>query len=142
MYTPVTVADFKTFFARDFPYGATDAQVMDADISKALVTAKINFNEGLWSSQDAFSQAFLYLSAHYLVVSIRSSSGGLNGQYAGNTTSKGVGSVNESYQIPDRVKNNAFLAGLYTTQYGAIYVQLITPRLVGHVMTIIGATTP
>ena len=29
-YTPVTVADFKTFFARDFPYGATVDKVMDA----------------------------------------------------------------------------------------------------------------
>lgn len=141
-YTPVTVSDFKTFFARDFPYGTTVQQVMDDDIAKALDTAGINFNESLWGTQAGFSQAYLYLAAHFLVVSIRASSGGLNGQYGGNTTSKGVGAVNESFAIPEKVQNSPFLASLYTTHYGVQYVQLISPRLVGHVMTIIGATTP
>lgn len=141
-YTPVTVADFKTFFARDFPYGLTVETVMDADITKALGTAGINFNECLWGTQEGFFQAYLYLTAHFLVVSIRASSGGLNGQYAGNTTSKSVGTVSESYVLPERIQNSPFLSSLYTTSYGAQYGQLISLRLVGHVMTLVGATTP
>lgn len=141
-YTPVTVAEFKTFFARDFPYGATIDFVMDADITKALATAGITFNEALWSSQPMFAQAFLYLSAHYLAESIRASSQGLSGQYAGNTTAKAVGNVSESYEIPERVKNNPFLAGLYTSRYGAIYVGMLQPRLIGNVLLMRGISTP
>lgn len=140
-YTPVTVNDFKTFFSRDFPFGATQEYVMDADVSRALSTAGVNFNEGLWSSQLEFNHAYLYLSAHYLVEAIRASSSGLETQNGGNTLAKAVGDVSESFQIPDRVKNNPFLAGLYTTKYGAIYVQLLTPRIVGNVLTVCGRTT-
>ena len=141
-YDPVTIQSFKCFFTRDFPYGTTSDKVLDVDIQKALATAKVNFNESLWGSQDSFNTAFCYLAAHYLQVSIRASSGGLNGQYSGNVNSKSVGNVSESYSIPDRILANPFLAGLYTTQYGALYVQLLMPRLVGHVMTIQGNTTP
>lgn len=141
-YTPVTVTDFKAFFTRDFPYGSTVNHVMDSDITKALGTAGINFNEALWSSQSQFSQAFLYLAAHYLVESIKASSAGLSSQYSGNTISKGVGNVNEAYEIPEKVKASPFLAGLYTDRYGAMYVQLISPRLVGNVVTLQGRSTP
>lgn len=142
-YTAVTVADFKAFFVRDFPYGTDmDTSVLDADISKALLTAGINFNEGLWESQSSFSTSYLYLSAHYLVDSIKASSSGLASQYSGNTTSKSVGNVSESYQIPDLIKNTPWLAGLYTSKYGEIFLNLITPRLVGNVLTMPGWTTP
>jgi hypothetical protein len=140
-YAPVTIAEFKSYFTRDFPYGADTAQVMDSDVEKALAMAGINFNEGLWESQAIFAQAFLLLSAHYLVENIRSSSGGLAGQYSGNTVNKSVGNVSEGYQIPEKVSKNPFLAGLYTTRYGAQYVGLLSLRLIGNVMTIRGATT-
>lgn len=142
-YTPVTVADFKAFFARDFPYGTDPVtSVLDADITKALMTAGVNFNEGLWESQNTFSTAYLYLSAHFLVDSIKASSSGLSSQYAGNTTSKSVGNVSESYQIPDTIKNTPWLAGLYTSKYGEIFLTLISPRLVGNVVTMRGWSTP
>lgn len=141
-YTPITINDFKARFVRDFPYGTDSSKVMDADITYALVMAGLNFNEGLWESQTLFSQMFLLLSAHFLVTNIRASSSGLNGQFAGLTQSKAVGSVNESYVIPDRVKNSPFLMGLYSTHYGAQYVAQVWPRLTGHVMTVRGGTTP
>jgi hypothetical protein len=141
-YTPVTVADFKAYFTRDFPYGADNQHVTDADITKAEALAGINFNEALWESQAIFTQAFLLLSAHYLVENLRASGGGLNGQYAGNTINKSVGNVSEGYQIPERVGKSPFLSGLYTTRYGAQYVGLISLRLIGNVATIRGATTP
>jgi len=142
VYTPITIEDFKTFFTRDFPYGTTPEVVMDVDITKALATAGINFNEGLWSSQESFNQAYLYLAAHFLVESIRMSSSGLNSQYAGNVSYKAVGAVTETYVMPIRIQRNPFLAGLFTTRYGALYVGLLAPRLVGHVMTVRGDTTP
>lgn len=141
-YVAVTVTQFKTFFARDFPYGTTTAEILDADITKALATAAINFNEGLWSSQATFETAFLYLAAHFLVESIKASQQGVASQYGGNTASKSVGNVSESYAIPDNVKNNPFLAGLYTDRYGATYVQLIGPRIIGNVTLMYGMTTP
>lgn len=141
-YTPVTIADFKAFFVRDFPYGNDEDHVMDSDITKALGTAGITFNEGLWSSQAQFNQAYLYLTAHFLVESIRASSSGLNSQNAGNTIAKSVGDVSESYEIPEKVKRNPFLAALYTTKYGALFVQMLAPRLVGNVLTLRGRTTP
>lgn len=142
-YTPVTVNQFKAFFARDFPYGTDiNTTVVDADITKALSTAGINFNEALWSSQSQFEQAYLYLSAHYLVESLKASSQGISSQYGGNTTSKSVGNVSENYEIPDKVKNNPFFAGLYTTRYGAIYVGMLQPRIIGNVVTMRGMTTP
>jgi hypothetical protein len=141
-YTPVTVADFKSWFVRDFFYDTTPKGVMDSDITNALATAGINFNSGLMESQAVFSQMFLLLSAHFLVTNIRASSAGLSGQFAGLTNNKSVGNVSEGYTIPPQVQNNAFLMGLYSTQYGAQYVTLLAPRLIGHVMTVIGNTTP
>lgn len=139
-YIAVTVADFKAYFTRDFPYGADDQHVMDADITKALALAGINFNEGLWESQSIFNQAYLLLAAHYLVEDLRASGGGLSGQYSGNTINKSVGNVSEGYQIPERVAKSPFLSGLYTTRYGAQYVGLISLRLLGNVMTVRGNT--
>lgn len=144
-YTPVTVADFKGEFYRDFPYSNDDTdmtKVMDKDIVKALAMAGINFNEALWESQDVFAKAYLLLSAHFLVEAIRASSQGLNSQYAGNVSGKSVGSVSENYVLPERVQNSPFLASLYTSRYGEQYVQLLSPRLIGNVATIQGDSTP
>lgn len=142
-YTPVTIADFKSFFVRDFPYGTDpNLAILDSDIQKALDAAGDVFNEALWSSQQQFNRAKLNLAAHYLVKSIRASSSGLAAQYAGNTQNKSVGNVSEAYVMPPKVQNNAFLSELYTTPYGALYVQMIWPKLVGNVMTVCGRTTP
>lgn len=142
-YTPVTIADFKSFFVRDFPYG-TDPKVaiLDSDITKALDTAGDTFNEGLWSSQAQFNRAYLYLSAHRLVESLRASGSGLASQYAGNTQQKSVGNVSESYVMPPRVQANPFLAGCYTSDYGKMFVNLISLKLIGNIITVRGATTP
>ena len=141
-YTPVTIADFKARFVRDFAYAEDPKFVMDSDITNALGMARTNFNEGLWETQDIFAQMFLLLSAHFLVVAIRTSSAGLNSQFNGLTNSKGVGNVNESYIIPDRVKNSPFLMGLYSTNYGYMFVTQLWPRITGNVATVRGATTP
>ena len=144
-YAAPTIADFKSEFVRDFPYSNNDtdvSKVMDQDIQRALDMAGINFNDALWESQLIYTKAFLLLSAHYLVDNLRASSQGVSSQYAGNTSSKSVGNVSESYAVPEKVMKNPALAGLYTTRYGAQYVGMISPRLVGHVMTVMGGSKP
>ena len=130
---------FSTFPLKIGTFGRVGVRI---STPASLSTAGINFNEALWSSQSQFEQAYLYLSAHYLVESLKASSQGISSQYGGNTTSKSVGNVSENYEIPDKVKNNPFFAGLYTTRYGAIYVGMLQPRIIGNVVTMRGMTTP
>ena len=66
----ITVSEFKTFFAKDFDYGTGQDQVSDADIARAITEAKMNFNEGLFESNDEKKLILLYLTAYYLVVDI------------------------------------------------------------------------
>jgi len=149
-YIQPTVNEFKGYFHRDFPYAVpldgpgdpTDyKKVMDQDIINALATARVNFNEARWEDQETYKLGYLLLSAHYLVKVVLASSQGLRGQNSGITQLKNVGSMQESYVIPDRIKNSPHLGGLYTTRYGALYLELLAPRLLGNVVCVEGATT-
>jgi len=135
-----TVADFKAYFVRDFPYGTTLSTVIDSDIQKGIDLALINFNEELFGLQADYTTAYLYLAAHYLVTNLRASSQGLAGSYAWLTASKSVGSVNESFQIPQYILDHPMLGMLTKTTYGAQYLFLVLPRLVGQIFTSAGAT--
>jgi len=71
----ITVSDFKSYFRRGFPYLPDDSSsycdadkyVQDADIQKAFGEAQASFNQGLYGSDAFITQAYLYLTAHYLV---------------------------------------------------------------------------
>lgn len=139
-YTKPTVSDFKTFFNRDFPYGATDVDVMDTDISKAYMFADFNFNEGLFGSQEQFNLGYLLLSAHWLVMNLRSSSQGLAGKYSWLQNSRSVGSVSEGVSIPQHILDNPVLSQLSQTNYGAQYLELLLPLMVGQVFSVYGGT--
>lgn len=139
-YTVPTAADFKSWFVRDFPYGTTDTTVMDADITKSISEAAVNFNESLWESQAVFTMAYLYLAAHYLVMDLRASSQGIAGGYSWLTSSKSVGSVSEGFSIPQKILDNPHLAMLSKTNYGAKFISLALPRLVGNVVHVAGCT--
>ena len=91
MYTAPTVAQFQTQFVRDFPYG-TDPQtsVLDTDIVNAFNLVDMSINQELWSNQIAFQIAYGYYAAHFLVLNLRASSQGLNGQYNWAQNSKSV----------------------------------------------------
>lgn len=140
VFTNPTIFKFKSYFVRDFPYGFTTDTVMDQDVTNAINQAAININAGLFSSQEQYNLAFLFLSAHYLVTALRASSQGISGQFNWSTQSKGVGSVNESYAIPQRILNNPYLNALTRTSYGAQYVMMIYPKLSGAVYTVAGDT--
>lgn len=86
--------------------------------------------------------AYNLLSAHYLVMNLRSSSQGINGQYNFLQVSKGVGSVNESFSIPERITNNPYFSMLTKTNYGQAYLQLLLPQLTGQIYVVAGTTLP
>lgn len=142
-YEYPSVSDFREYFQRDFPFG-TDPKcsVLDFDITKAFGQAKFNFNPDLFCSQEQFTIGFLYLTAHYLCVDFRASSQGINGQFAWLEQSKSVGDVSQSFQIPDRILADPYMAMLTQTNYGAKYLQLLLPQLCGQIFTVAGYTHP
>lgn len=131
---PTTTADWSLTTDNTFNY------VLDADIEKAFAEAMINFNQALFSTAAEIQLAFLYLSAHFLVTDIRRSSQGLNSRGDYIAQSQSVGNVSEALAIPDSINNNPQFS-LYTTSgYGIKYLNLVMPRLVGHVGVVQGAT--
>lgn len=142
-YTAPTISDFKTRFARDFPFGIDpDTQILDSDITTAYGMVDVQINEGLFGTQGFYTQGYLLLAAHYLVLNIRASSQGINGQYNFLQNSKGVGAASEGFAIPQRFMDSPVLAMLVKTHYGALYVQMILPQLTGAVYSVCGGTLP
>lgn len=156
-YTLPSLNDFKTRYARDFPFAtpypvvtgqsfdaSASSKVMDSDLNMAFTIAfsAINQELRLFPDQAAFSLWFMPLAAHYLCVNLRNSSQGIAGTYPWLTNSKGVGNVNEAYVIPDKVKNNPFLASLSGTSYGAAYLAAIVPFLYGNFRPVFGYSHP
>lgn len=144
-FTNPQVTDFKAYFFRDWPYGTDiNSSVTDADINKAFqqVNMGTTFNPNMWQDQSSYTVGYLYLAAHYLVMNLRSSSQGLNGQFAFLEQSKGVGSVNVSYAIPERIMANPDWAMLMKTNYGAQYLQYVIPLLSGQMFFSCGRTLP
>lgn len=139
-YTNPSVADFKAYFFRDFPYGTDmNTSVLDQDITSAFAMTNININQGLFASQGSYNIGYFLMSAHYLVMNLRSSSQGINGQFAFLEQSKGVGGVSASFAIPQRVLDNPDWSVLMKTNYGAQFLQIILPGLAGQMYTVAGS---
>jgi hypothetical protein len=146
MYTIPTLADFKAYFFRDFPYqpsGAEDlATVQDQDINNAFTDAGYNFNDQFASDQSDYTLLYLLLTAHFLVTNLQNSSQGIAGQYNWLMSSKSAGSVAASYSIPQDILDHPAYAMLAQTKYGAKYLQLVIPQLAGNFFTAYGPTKP
>lgn len=113
--------------------------ISDEDISRAFLEAKINFNPAFFPDCSTMSMVFCYLAAHYLVIDLNNASNPLALGFMGFTQSKSVGSVSESYGIPQWMLNNPKL-GLYAqTGYGRKYLSLIQPYLTGNIIFTPGA---
>ena len=149
-FTLPTTDDFKTRFDRDFPYAVPEGQptkgddtqlskVRDTDITRAILGANININQGLFPDQSTFNEVFLQLAAHTLCRNLLASTQGLSGQFTWLTAMKSAGGVESKYEIPDRIKNSPFLSSLSLTRYGAAYLEYIMPYLVGNAQ--LAATT-
>lgn len=138
-----SVADFQAYFNRDFPYGTDiNTSILDSDITKTFVMTNININQDLFADQGSYNVGYLLMSAHYLVMNLRASSQGLNGQFNFLQAGKGAGSVNESFSIPQRILDNPDWAMLTKTNYGAQFLQLIIPQLAGQMYSVCGSTRP
>lgn len=108
--------------------------VCDSDILRAFVEAKQNFNTSFFTNCESLKMVFLYLTAHYLVIDMTNAMNPFGLGFTGLTQSKSVGSVSESYGIPQWVLNDAKL-GLYAqTGYGRKYLSLIQPYLTGNII--------
>lgn len=142
-YQNPSVQDFKDYFFRDFPYGTDiNENVLDQDIAKAFGQTNININQGLFADQGSYTIAYLLLAAHYLVIDLRMSSQGINGQYSFLEQSKTVGSVSQAFAIPQRVLDDPYWAMLAKTNYGAKFLQLVLPQMAGQVFIAPGSTRP
>ncbi len=142
-YTKPTVEEFKAHFVRDFPYNADPALgVTDGDISKAMLEAEASMNAGILPTQAVFTLAYLYLTAHFLVIDLRAASQGVEGSYSWITASKSVGSVSESYSVPQRILDNPILSMFSKTNYGAKYLHMLLPYLTGRIFSVCGRTHP
>jgi hypothetical protein len=143
---PPSVSDFQAYFTRDFNYGSGPTNVTPADIQRGLNEAVMVFNPGLWSSTTEQMVAYLYVAAHFMVLNIQEAGGlsaqnlsrGVQSKGGGTIESKGVGSVNVSFAVPDFVRQSPILSQFMRTDYGQKYIQLITPRLVGNVTVVAG----
>ena len=115
--------------------------IQDSDIERAFAEAKVNFNPNLFTDDTTATMVFLYLAAHYLVIDLNNAANPLAMGFIGFTQSKSVGSVSQSFALPDFVTKNAALSQYMQTGYGAKYVSLIYPYLIGNVLLIKGKTT-
>lgn len=117
-------------------------RVTDSDLTGAIFDAQYNVSQALFDGQAQFSRAFLYLAAHNLVEKLLAAGEGLASQYNWLTASKSVGNVAESFNIPERIAKDPMLAAYSKTRYGALYLQIISPLLVGGMFTTHRTTQP
>lgn len=114
--------------------------VLDADITKAFAEAQLNFNQALFGSDSEITLVYLYLTAHYLVMDIRGALQGLESSGTFNVSSRSVGSVSESYAIPQEYLSDPFFEYFTKTTYGLKYLSYAVPRTRGNVNSISGGT--
>lgn len=116
--------------------------VQDGDITRAFAEAKMNLNQALFSSDENIELGYLYLTAHYLVHDLRAALGGVSGTALFPVTSRSVGSVSESYNIPQAYLDNPILTFYTTSPYGLKFLAMVLPYMVGNVVAVSGGTLP
>lgn len=142
-YANPTIDEFKNYWSRDFPYSEDPKEgVTDNDIAKAFTQANFSINQGLFSTQQDYTTAYMLIAAHYLVLDIRLATQGLNSSYQWALQSRTVGSMSESYAIPPTLQKNPFLTMLSQTGYGGKYLTLLLPLMNGNILSIPGQTLP
>lgn len=143
MFTNPSVADFKTYFVRSFPFGTDmNTQVLDIDITNAFVMTNTQINQALFSLQADYSVGYMLLAAHYIVMALRASSQGINGQFSWLESSKNVGPASSGLSIPQQILDSPYWSGLTKSNYGAQFLLMVFPKLVGSMFTVCGATLP
>lgn len=137
MAVTLPVAEFKTFFDRDFVYGTDIDTVRDSDIEKSISEAQAVFNNDLYPETSAAELAFKYLVAHFLVQDLNAADTG--GQSVFMQSSRSAGGISASLEIPEWMKSGEM--GFYaTTYYGQKFLMLSKPYVDGAVFTVAGRT--
>ena len=137
------VSDFQNQFFRDFNYGTDpNVSVLSQDIANAFIQVNASINQSLWGDQATYTYYYLLLAAHYLVLNLRASSQGINGQWNWAQNTKSAGAVSEGFEIPERIKNNPEWMAYYKTHYGAQFMNYCLPQLCGQTFTVYGGTKP
>jgi len=135
--SPISVAEFQSFFDRDFIYGSAITDVRDKDITRAINDSLLAYNGDLWGDSASGKHAFYYLVAHHLSCNISASGGlGNTGQGANSSanflvSSKSAGPLSVSYSIPQSLLENTMVQGLLKTGYGQKYLELVLPYIIG-----------
>jgi Protein of unknown function (DUF4054) len=142
-----TTTQFKAFFGRDFSFAPADDAVntdyvCDADITKAIGEAQINFNSGLFGTDDNSTNVFMYLAAFHLVENLRNSAKGISAQAQMAINSSSVGGVSVNYVIPEDITKDSQLSVYLTNGYGKKYLTLVIPYLSGNINVYQGTTVP
>lgn len=135
----ITAVEFKDLFDRDqFIYGNSIPDIRDKDIDEAISQAEIVFRDELYPTDMVCQKAKLFLTAHFLQLTIESSDGG--GQSKLLQSSRSVGSISESVSIPVWMNEGEF-AYYATTYYGQQYLIISKPYLDGAVFSVPGGTS-
>ncbi|PHS61007.1 MAG: hypothetical protein COB09_18850 [Thalassobium sp.] len=119
-----------------------DNYVQDSDIERAFLETQVNFNQSVFGTDAEITLVYLYLAAHYLVHDLRASAGGISAQVQFPVSSKSVGSISESYGIPQTYLDNPVFSFFATTPYGLKYLSFAMTRTVGNVVSVHGAVNP
>lgn len=122
--------------------GNIDDYVLDQDITNAFAEAKMGLNQGLFATDDDITLGYLYLTAHYLCNDLRASRAGLAAIGAMMVQSRSVGSVSETYAIPQGYLDSPVYAFYLTSAYGLKYLAMVIPALAGNVVAVLGTTRP
>ncbi len=122
--------------------GCANDYVQPQDISNAFLEAQAVFNMDLFGTDAMVTLAYLYCTAHYMVNDLRTAAQGVDSVGAFPLASRSVGSMSESYMIPDRYKDNPALAFFTSSGYGQKYLSLLIPNLVGNFGSVYGGTNP
>lgn len=131
-YTNPSISYFKNYFYRAFRYSNDPSQgFLDFDIAIAYQAANNNFRPDIWDDQGQYSEAYLNLSAHFMVLKQQADSQGMVNEYEWTTSSKGANGISKSSAVPTPIMEGALQAALTTTTYGKRYWELARPRIVG-----------
>lgn len=99
--------------------------VSDDDILRAFSEARQIFNPDFFSDDATAEMYFYYVAAHFLVMDLNNAANSLSMGYANFTQSKSVGSVSESYAMPQWMQDNPIYAMLGQTGYGRKYLMAV-----------------
>lgn len=120
----------------------TDNYIQDQDITNAFAEATALLNPDLFPDDATTLLGYLYLTAHFLCNDIKAALAGVSASAQFLLSSRTVGSVSESYQIPEAYLKNPNYAFYTTSSYGMKYLQMILPSLVGNMAGVYGGTNP